>query len=125
MLEWVREYRRADLAPDIVAGLTGAAILVPQSMAYATIGGLPPVVGMYASVVPVLVYALFGWSRQLSVGPLATISIIGAVALARLAPPAQPSTSAMRRPSPCWWAECTSCSDSAASGSSCASCPSR
>ena len=65
-------------------------LLVPQSMAYASIAGLPPVVGLYASVVPVLVYAVFGRSRQLSVGPLATISIIGAVALSKLAPPASP-----------------------------------
>ncbi len=90
MLEWVRTYRRADLGPDVVAGLTGATILVPQSMAYAVIGGLPPVVGLYASVVPVLVYAVFGRARQLSVGPLATISIIGAVALAKLAPAGSP-----------------------------------
>ena len=55
MLEWVRGYRRADLVPDVLAGITGAAILVPQSMAYAAIAGLPPVVGLYASVVPVLV----------------------------------------------------------------------
>lgn len=90
MLEWVRGYRRADLGPDVVAGITGATILVPQSMAYAAIAGLPPVVGLYASVVPVLVYAVFGRSRQLSVGPLATISIIGAVALAKLAPAGSP-----------------------------------
>jgi SulP family sulfate permease len=90
MLEWVRGYQRDDLVPDVLAGITGAAILVPQSMAYAVIAGLPPVVGLYASVVPVLVYAIFGRSRQLSVGPLATISIIGAVALAKLAPPGSP-----------------------------------
>jgi SulP family sulfate permease len=90
MLEWVRGYQRADLVPDVLAGLTGATILVPQSMAYASIAGLPPVVGLYASVVPVLVYAVFGRSRQLSVGPLATISIIGAVALSKLAPPGSP-----------------------------------
>jgi SulP family sulfate permease len=90
MLEWVRGYRRADLVPDVVAGITGATILVPQSMAYAAIAGLPPVVGLYASVVPVLVYAVFGRSRQLSVGPLATISIIGAVALTKLAEPGSP-----------------------------------
>ena len=90
MLEWVRGYRRADLVPDALAGLTGATILVPQSMAYASIAGLPPVVGLYASVVPVLVYAVFGRSRQLSVGPLATISIIGAVTLSKLAPPGSP-----------------------------------
>jgi SulP family sulfate permease len=86
ILDWLPHYRRADLAPDLVAGLTGAAILVPQSMAYATIAGLPPIVGLYASVVPVLVYAVFGQARQLSVGPLATISIIAAAALAKLAP---------------------------------------
>ena len=86
MLKWLPRYKRADLSFDVVAGLTGAAILVPQSMAYATIAGLPPIVGLYASVVPVLVYALFGQSRQLSVGPLATISIIAAVTLAKLAP---------------------------------------
>jgi SulP family sulfate permease len=90
MLEWVRGYQRGDLVPDAIAGVTGATILVPQSMAYASIAGLPPVVGLYASVVPVLVYALFGRSRQLSVGPLATISIIGAVTLSKLAPPGSP-----------------------------------
>ncbi len=86
IVEWLPHYRRADLRGDFVAGVTGAAIIVPQSMAYATIGGLPPIVGLYASVVPVLIYAVFGHSPQLSVGPLATISIIGAVALAKLAP---------------------------------------
>jgi SulP family sulfate permease len=70
----------------VVAGLTAAAILIPQSMAYATIAGLPPVVGLYASVVPLLVYALFGRSAQLGVGPLASISIFSAVAVGRLAP---------------------------------------
>lgn len=90
VLDWAPRYRRADLRGDVVAGLTGAAILVPQSMAYATIAGLPPIVGLYASVLPVLVYALLGSSPQLSVGPLATISIIAAVALAKLAPTGSP-----------------------------------
>ncbi|MFI5047794.1 MAG: sulfate permease [Acidimicrobiia bacterium] len=90
VLDWLPRYRRADLRGDVVAGITGAAILVPQSMAYATIAGLPPIVGLYASVVPVLVYAVLGSSPQLSVGPLATISIIGAVALAKLAPAGSP-----------------------------------
>jgi SulP family sulfate permease len=90
ILDWLPRYRRDDLRGDVVAGLTGAAILVPQSMAYATIAGLPPIVGLYASVVPVLVYAAVGTSPQLSVGPLATISIIAAVALAKLAPTGSP-----------------------------------
>jgi sulfate permease, SulP family len=75
-----RGYRRADLVPDVLAEFTGATILVPQSMAYAVIAGLPPVVGLDASVVPVLADSVFGRPRQLSVGPLATVSIIGAVA---------------------------------------------
>ena len=86
IVEWLPRYRRADLPGDITAGLTGAAILVPQSMAYAQIAQLPPVVGLYASVVPLLVYAVFGRSRQLSVGPLASISILSAVGIAKLAP---------------------------------------
>src|SRR5262249_35846884 len=86
VLEWLPSYRRADFPGDLVAGLTGAAILVPQSMAYATIAQLPPVVGLYASVVPILVYPIFGLSRQLSVGPLGSISILSAVGVAKLAP---------------------------------------
>ncbi len=85
VLAWVPAYRREDLPGDLVAGVTGAAILVPQSMAYARIAGLPPVVGLYASVVPIFVYALFGRSRQLSVGPLATISIMAAATVGGLA----------------------------------------
>lgn len=85
VFEWLPGYRREDLPGDLVAGLTGAAILVPQSMAYARIAGLPPVVGLYASVVPIFVYAVFGRSRQLSVGPLATISIMAAATVGHLA----------------------------------------
>ncbi len=86
VLEWLPGYRRADLGGDVVAGLTGAAILVPQGMAYAQIAGLPPVVGLYASVLPLLAYALLGRSRQLGVGPLASISVLSAVGVAELAP---------------------------------------
>jgi hypothetical protein len=60
VLDWLPHYRRADLGGDVVAGLTGAAVLVPQSMAYAQIAHLPPVVGLYASVVPLLAYAVLG-----------------------------------------------------------------
>lgn len=86
VLDWLPNYRRADLRFDLVAGLTGAAILVPQSMAYAQIAHLPPIVGLYASVVPLLVYAVLGRSPQLGVGPLATISVLSAVGVAKLAP---------------------------------------
>ena len=86
MLDWLPRYRRADLSGDLVAGLTGAAVLVPQSMAYAQIAHLPPVVGLYASVVPLLVYSLLGRVPQLAIGPLASISILSAVGVAKLAP---------------------------------------
>jgi sulfate permease, SulP family len=86
VLDWLPHYRRADLPGDVVAGLTGAAILVPQSMAYAQIAHLPPVVGLYASVVPLLVYAVLGRIPQLGVGPLASISILSAIGVAKVAP---------------------------------------
>lgn len=86
MLDWLPHYRRADLPGDLVAGITGAAVLVPQSMAYAQIAHLPPVVGLYASVVPLLVYAVLGRIPQLGMGPLASISILSAVGVAKLAP---------------------------------------
>ena len=79
-------YRRENLSGDVMAALTGAAVLVPQSMAYAQIAQLPPVVGLYASVVPLLVYSLLGRTPQLGVGPLATISIVGAVGVGKLEP---------------------------------------
>ena len=86
IFDWVPRYRRADLAVDVVAGLTIAAVLIPQSMAYAQIGGVPPVVGLYASVLPAFAYAALGHSRQLTVGPLSTIAIVGALAVGQLAP---------------------------------------
>lgn len=73
---------RAALRTDLAAGLTVAAMLVPQAMAYALLAGLPPQVGLYASTVPLLAYALFGTSRQLAVGPVAIVSLLTASALA-------------------------------------------
>jgi sulfate permease, SulP family len=73
---WLRGYRRSDLAGDLSAGLTVAVMLVPQGMAYAMLAGLPPVTGLYASTVPLVVYALLGSSRQLAVGPVAIVSLL-------------------------------------------------
>jgi sulfate permease, SulP family len=73
---WLRGYRRSDLRGDVSAGVTVAVMLVPQGMAYALLAGLPPVVGLYASTVPLLLYALFGSSRQLAVGPVAIVSLL-------------------------------------------------
>ena len=79
-----RGYQRDWLRGDVVAGLTVAAYLVPQVMAYATVAGLPPVVGLWAALVPLAVYAVLGSSRQLSVGPESTTALMTATALAPL-----------------------------------------
>ncbi|MFF0533328.1 SulP family inorganic anion transporter [Nocardia amikacinitolerans] len=80
-----RGYERGWLRADVLAGVTVAAYLVPQVMAYATVAGLPPVVGLWAVLGPLAVYALIGTSRQLSVGPESTTALMTAVALAPLA----------------------------------------
>lgn len=80
-----RGYRREWLRGDLLAGVTVAAYLVPQVMAYATLAGLPAVVGLWAALVPLAVYALLGSSRQLSVGPESTTALMTATALAPLA----------------------------------------
>ena len=87
MLHWLRHYRRSMLAGDIGAGFVVAMMMVPQGMAYALVAGLPPVVGIYASIVPPILYALFGTSTTQSVGPMAIVSLMTAAALAPLAAP--------------------------------------
>ena len=84
-LEWLPNYRRADLPGDLTAGLTTAVMLVPQGMAYAMLAGLPPIVGLYASVMPQVVYVLFGTSRQLAVGPVAMDSLMVAATIGAIA----------------------------------------
>lgn len=84
ILTWAPSYDRGDLRSDLAAGITVGAMLVPQAMAYALLAGLPPAVGLYAATIPVLVYALFGSSRQLAVGPVAIVSLLTATALAPL-----------------------------------------
>lgn len=74
--EWLPGYKRTDLRGDISAGLTTAVMLIPQGMAYAMLAGLDPIIGLYASVVPVILYAVFGTSRQLAVGPVAMVSLL-------------------------------------------------
>ncbi len=80
--QWIRGYDREWLRSDLAAGLTVGAMLVPQAMAYALLAGLPPEVGLYASTVSIVAYALFGTSRQLAVGPVAIVSLMTAAALA-------------------------------------------
>jgi SulP family sulfate permease len=84
---WLQTYRRTDLRGDLSAGLIVAVMLVPQGMAYAILAGLPPVYGLYASALPLIVYALFGSSRHLAVGPVAMISLLVFAGLSPLAEP--------------------------------------
>jgi len=84
-LRWMRDYRREWLRGDLFAGLTVGVMLIPQGMAYAMIAGLPPIYGLYSSTVPLLVYALFGTSRQLAVGPVALISLLVNTGVGQLA----------------------------------------
>lgn len=83
----LRGYSRADLRGDLPAGLTTAVMLIPQGMAYALLAGLPPIVGLYASTVPLVLYALFGTSRQLAVGPVAMVSLLVASGVGAIAAP--------------------------------------
>ncbi len=85
VLAQFRGYERSWLRGDLLAGVTVAAYMVPQVMAYATVAGLPPVVGLWASIAPLAVYAVLGSSRQFSVGPESTTALMTAVALAPLA----------------------------------------
>ncbi len=85
--DWLRNYQTSDFNHDIRAGLTVGVLLIPQSMAYAMLAGLPPVYGLYASIVPLAVYATLGTSRQLSIGPVAILSILVASGIGSLASP--------------------------------------
>lgn len=78
---WAKDYNGQTFSGDFVAGLIVTILLVPQSLAYAMLAGLPAIVGIYASILPLLAYALFGSSRQLAVGPTAIISLLTAVSL--------------------------------------------
>ncbi len=94
ILQWGRRYDRQAFGGDALAALIVTVMLIPQSLAYALLAGLPPEAGLYASVAPLLVYAVFGSSRVLAVGPVAVVSLMTAAAIA---PHAQAGTHA-------WWA---------------------
>jgi len=84
--DWISDLRNPKiLRADIVAGLTVALVLVPQSMAYAQLAGLPPYYGLYASFLPVAIASIFGSSRQLATGPVAVVSLLTAAALEPIA----------------------------------------
>ena len=81
MLQWAPQYDRATLGADLLAALIVTIMLIPQSLAYAMLAGLPPEAGLYASVAPLLLYALFGTSRVLAVGPVAVVSLMTAATI--------------------------------------------
>lgn len=81
ILNWGRRYNRETLLSDLMAAVIVTIMLIPQSLAYALLAGLPPEVGLYASVAPLLLYAVFGSSRVLAVGPVAVVSLMTAAAI--------------------------------------------
>lgn len=85
LIGWRRDYDGTVMRHDLIAGLTVAVMLVPQSMAYATLAGMPAVTGLYASIVPLMVYALLGTSGALAVGPVAITALMTSAALAPVA----------------------------------------
>jgi SulP family sulfate permease len=84
-MSWLRGYDRATLGSDVFAALIVTLMLVPQSLAYAMLAGLPPQIGLYASIAPLVAYAAFGTSRTLSVGPVAVVSLMTAAAAGNIA----------------------------------------
>ncbi len=90
ILDWGRTYNRTVLTSDLVAAMIVTIMLIPQSLAYAMLAGLPPEVGLYASILPIVAYAVFGTSRALAVGPVAVISLMTLTAASSIAAPGSP-----------------------------------
>src|SRR5271165_4412351 len=86
MAAWLTSYRKEWLRPDVIAGLTTAAVVIPKAMAYATIAGLPVQVGLYTAFLPMVIYAVLGTSRVLSVSTTTTLAILAAAELGQVVP---------------------------------------
>ena len=84
ILDWGRNYRRDTFTSDMVAAVIVTIMLIPQSLAYALLAGLPAEMGLYASILPLVAYAIFGTSRALAVGPVAVVSLMTAAAIGKL-----------------------------------------
>jgi sulfate permease, SulP family len=85
VLDWGRHYTRDALQNDMMAAVIVTIMLIPQSLAYAMLAGLPPEAGLYASILPIILYAIFGTSRALAVGPVAVVSLMTAAAVGQVA----------------------------------------
>lgn len=90
ILSWLPGYSKQDLQGDLSAGLTVGVMLIPQGMAYSMLAGLPPIYGLYASMLPLIVYAILGTSRQLAVGPVAMVALMVASGVGAIAPVGSP-----------------------------------
>lgn len=84
ILEWLPQYNSEFFKGDLIAGLTVGVMLIPQGMAYAMLAGMPPIYGLYASIIPLILYAIFGTSRQLAVGPVAMVALLIAAGVGEL-----------------------------------------
>ena len=87
ILSWGKTYNQLSLTNDLVAAVIVMIMLIPQSLAYAMLAGLPPQMGLYASILPIILYAIFGTSRALAVGPVAVVSLLTAASISRIAAP--------------------------------------
>ena len=87
ILTWGRTYNSGSLTNDLTAAVIVTIMLIPQSLAYAMLAGLPPQMGLYASILPITLYAIFGTSRSLAVGPVAVVSLLTAASISRIAAP--------------------------------------
>ncbi len=90
--DWLFNYKKKWLRPDLIAGLTTAAVVIPKAMAYATIAGLPVQVGLYTALVPLAIYAVMGTSRPLSVSTTTTIAVLTATELGQVVPGGDPTS---------------------------------
>ncbi|HVO64838.1 MAG TPA: SulP family inorganic anion transporter [Terriglobales bacterium] len=92
MENWLGSYRKEWLRPDVIAGVTTAAVIIPKAMAYATIAGLPVQVGLYTAFLPMVIYAVLGTSRALSVSTTTTLAILAAAQLGKVVPGGDPAS---------------------------------
>ncbi len=90
ILDWLPAYQKQNLSGDLSAGLTVGVLLIPQGMAYAMLAGLPAIYGLYTATIPIFIYAIFGTSRQIAVGPVAVVALLTANGVGHLAPHGTP-----------------------------------
>ena len=87
ILGWIKHYNYDDFANDTIAAIVVTIMLIPQSLAYALLAGLPPEIGLYASIIPLVLYSIFGTSKTLAVGPVAVIALMTFAACSKFANP--------------------------------------